>query len=156
MPDRDIYAVKGATRQIDIVSVANTFNVAAVKGVTFAFDLSLGSSVDTNGPVIENVSPPPGQLGRLQPVTFDVYDAAPGILLAQIWARFSDGSEDEWIYNGNRFHRDFATNSSVVFVSEHRWTFTILPERGWSKSILNLWPVAVDASGNMSSDGAPP
>jgi hypothetical protein len=115
------------------------------------YDAESGTSTDTSGPVITNVTPAAGsQLASTRtPVTFDVTDVDPGVQLVVVKLAYQGSSLDHVVWDGSIFRTAWAARSTVETITDG-FRFSILPAAGWTRNISQIDVTAIDGAGNQS------
>lgn len=106
--------------------------------------------VDSTAPVIENFVPAIGtEIARTDPIQFDVTDETE-LASVYITARYEDGTA-ECVWDHDSFQARFLAGSSRSEITDG-YRFVIRRAGGWLNTPIILDIVAVDTSGNVTTE----
>ena len=106
--------------------------------------LAFTFSSDTTPPLIANLLPVPGaEVGRNEPITFDVTDADG---FGRIMVIVKQGLFEFLVHDGDSFVQGFTVNSTRLPIS-NGYAYSVVPDSGWDIA-PTVRIFAVDAAGN--------
>lgn len=126
----------------------------------FGYKLNTTAQVgDVIDPIIENVTPAPGQLTGMSiaqraatNIEFDVTDLSPGLRKVIVWAKLENDAQTVVVYDGNALRYPYLGAQSSVTQITNGLHFSIRPVNGWTSDIEELTVTAIDRAGNEEGD----
>jgi len=113
-----------------------------------------GIALDTNPPVVQNVSPAfPGVIAQDTPITFDVVDVDPGVQMVIVTLRYGIPYSGQTlvVHDGSKFVAPFDSPSSGKNPIANGFAFSVVPVGGWPATVEEIFVYKLDDNGNLGA-----
>jgi len=137
----DMQSVGVWSRALSSDEVASVYNDGVPLDIT---DANVGGSSPVP-PVISNISPAPGGIGKFTPITFDVTDEQNAFTRILLVASFPSGIR-EVVYDGAGFGPQYTNGYNTTTSITNGYTFQILRNGGWAEN-PTITPFVIDQTG---------